>query len=120
MFVHVVPGHDEAMEMLASQLREKLGVDISVDDLPDLRNYGVVDDFYASLEWSGGGLIHTHIALWIVGAPRIDKVTVPIDIESGVVQVDVTPAEEVVLPHEDAANILATFWDRVFSEFTVV
>ena len=115
----VVPGREQAMAMLASQLQEKLGLDISVQDLPDLRDYGVVDDFYASLEWSAGGLLHTHIALWIVGAPRIDKVIVPIDIRSGVVQVDATPAESVVLPQEQAANILATFWDRVFTEFNV-
>ena len=45
--------------------------------------------------------------------------TVPIDIEPGVVQVDVTPPEAVVPPQEEAANILATFWDRVFTEFNV-
>ena len=115
----VVPGRTQAMALLSRQLQERLGVEISVEDLPDLRNYGAVDDFYASLEWSAGGLIHTHIALWIVGAPRIDKVTVPIDVEPGVVQVDATPADAVVLPQEEAANILATFWDRVFTEFNV-
>ena len=45
----VVPGRNQAISLLASQLQERLGVDISVDDLPDLRNYGVVDDFYAAL-----------------------------------------------------------------------
>ena len=83
---------------------------MSVSDLPDLQYYGYVDDFYASLEWSAGGLIHTHIALWIVGSPRIDKVEVPIESKDDVVEIDVTPAD---------AFVLATFWDRVFNEFNV-
>ena len=41
----VVPGRNQAMSLLASQLQERLGVDISVDDLPDHRHYGEVDDF---------------------------------------------------------------------------
>ena len=41
------------------------------------------------------------------------------DIELCVVEVDLAPAEAVVLPQEEAANILATFWDRVFTEFDV-
>ena len=45
--------------------------------------------------------------------------TVPIDVDPGVVQVDATPADAVVRPQEEAANILATFWDRVFTEFNV-
>ena len=69
-----------------------------------------MDDFYATLEWSAGGLIHTHIALWIVGSPRIDKVEVPIETKDDVVEIDVTPAD---------AFVLATFWDRVFNEFNV-
>lgn len=115
----IVPGRAQAMSMLSSQLQEKLGVQMSVDNLPDLRHYGTVTDFYASLEWSAGGLIHTHIALWIVGAPRIDKVDVPMDLKPGVVQIDATPVDCHVLPQEEAANILATFWDRVFTEFNV-
>ena len=62
----VVPGRQEAMTCLESALQQKLGLHVSVSDLPDLQYYGYVDDFYATLEWSAGGLIHTHIALWIV------------------------------------------------------
>ncbi len=106
----VVPGRQEAMTCLESALQEKLGLHVSVSDLPDLQYYGYVDDFYATLEWSAGGLIHTHIALWIVGSPRIDKVEVPIETKDVVVEIDVTPAD---------AFALATFWDRVFTEFNV-
>ena len=48
-----------------------------MEELTDLQHFGSVDDFYASFEWSNGGLVHVHIALWIVGSPRIDKVLVP-------------------------------------------
>ena len=51
-------------------------------DLPDLEQYGKVTDYYASLEWSAGGLVHAHIALWIVGSPRIDKVETPLEAET--------------------------------------
>ena len=47
----VVPGRGQAMELLAGQLQERLGVEISVDDLPDIRNYGAVDDFM--FLWNG-------------------------------------------------------------------
>ena len=35
-----------------------------------------MDDHWATYEWSEGGLIHLHIAFWIVGSPRIDVVTI--------------------------------------------
>ena len=115
----IVPGKEDAMARLGAELQQKLGLEVSVDDLPDMQYYGYVDDFYASLEWSAGGLIHTHIAFWIVGSPRIDKVVVPTETESDVVEIDVTPEEAFVLPQERAANIMATFWDRAFTEFNV-
>ena len=86
------------MALLNAELQQKLGLEASFDDLPDLRYYGCVDDFYASLEWSAGGLIHTHIAFWIVGSPRIDKVVVPIEKEPDVFEIDATPSEAFVLP----------------------
>ena len=39
------------------------GRHVSVSDLPDLQYYGYVDDFYATLEWSAGGIIHTHMCV---------------------------------------------------------
>jgi hypothetical protein len=114
-----VPGKQEAIAILEEELRQKVGIEVCVEDLPDLQQYGRVDDFYASLEWSAGGLVHVHIAYWIVGAPRIDKVVVPRQSEAGVFEVDVTAADAVVLPHERAANVMSTFWDRVICEFNV-
>jgi hypothetical protein len=78
-----------------------------------LEQYGRVDAFYASLEWSAGGLVHVHNPYWIAGAPRIDKVVVPRQSEAGVFEVDVTAADAVVLPHERAANVMSrwqTLW----------
>ena len=66
------------------------------------------------MEWSSGGRVHTHIAFWIVGAPRIGKVVVPTATKSDSVEIDVTPEDAVVLPQEDVANLLAMFLDRVF------
>jgi hypothetical protein len=71
------------------------------------------------MEWSSGGRVHTHIAFWIVGAPRIGKVVVPTATKSDSVEIDVTPEDAVVLPQEDVANLLATFLDRVISDFNV-
>ncbi len=48
----IVPGKEDAMSRLGAELQQKLGLEVSVDDLPDLQYYGYVDDFYASLEWS--------------------------------------------------------------------
>ena len=114
-----VPGMQEGIAILEEELRQKVGIEVCVEDLPDLQQYGRVDDFYASLEWSAGGLVHVHIAYWIVGAPRIDKVVVPRQSEAGVFEVDVTAADAVVLPHERAANVMSTFWDGVICEFNV-
>ena len=72
-----VPGLAEVKRRLQTTLREKIGQDVSIDSLPDLKSMGHVDDFYASFEWSSGGMLHAHMAFWIVGSPRIDKVVVP-------------------------------------------
>ena len=72
-----VPGRDEAQAKLAEELSNRMGVDVLVEEIPDLRHFGCVDDHYASFEWSEGGMIHVHIAFWVVGAPRIDKIEVP-------------------------------------------
>ena len=68
------PGLVSVKARMTEHLRAKVGPGIAFEDLPDLQYLGFVDDFYASFEWSHGGLVHVHIALWIVGSPRIDKV----------------------------------------------
>ena len=72
-----VPGLEEAKAKLQEELCKRLGVEVLVEDLPDLRKFWHVDDLYASFEWSAGGMIHTHMAFWVIGAPRIDKIQVP-------------------------------------------
>jgi hypothetical protein len=105
---------------MTEHLRAKVGPGIAVEDLPDLQCLGVVDDFYASFEWSDGGLVHVHIALWIVGSPRIDKVQVPKELqaegESGRVEINVPIDGETVMPQEEAASLMAAFWERAYTE----
>ena len=113
-----VPGLEAAKQRLLSSLRERLGHDVDLDSLPDLKFMGQVDDFYASFEWSNGGMIHAHMAFWIVGSPRIDKVVVPKD-HGEHVEITATCDTDVVMPQTDAANVMACFWDRVISEFNV-
>ena len=62
-----VPGLELTKERVRTNLEQKLGIPISVDDVtvPDLRHFGLVDDYWLSYEWSDGGIIHAHIALWI-------------------------------------------------------
>ena len=67
-------------------------------------------------------MIHLHIAFWIVGAPRIDKIEVPREKkedEKTWVEIDVVPDGSVVVPEAAAADQLASFWDRAFTEFNV-
>ena len=78
-----VPGRSASTERLASDLSARLGVEVNVDEIPDLQRFGYVDDHYATFEWSEGGMIHAHMAFWIVGAPRIDKFAVPRAKEDG-------------------------------------
>ena len=72
-----VPGLADAQQKLEAELVSRTGLAISVDNAPDVRHFGEVDDWYATYEWSDGGIIHAHMAFWVVGAPRIDKVEVP-------------------------------------------
>ena len=72
-----VPGLGGAQGKIEAELGLRTGVDISVGDIPDLRHFGQVDDWCVIYEWSEGGIIHAHMAFWVAGAPRIDKVEVP-------------------------------------------
>ena len=115
-----VPGQDAAKYKLASDLTARLGVDVDVDEAPDLQFFGRVDDYYATFEWSEGGMIHAHMAFWIVGAPRIDKIDVPrLTTDTAVVEIDSAPPGAQVVAEVDAADRLAAFWDRAYTEFNV-
>ena len=89
--------------------------------MPDLRYFGQVDDFYLTFEWNEGGMNHEHMACWVVGAPRIDKIEVPRESkeEADVVEIEVSLPGASVVPQTEAADRLATFWDRAYTEFSV-
>ena len=67
------PGYALATEW-SQRLSEDMGVEVSVDDVDLGDSWGLVDDVYATFEWSAGGMVHVHIAFWIAGAPCIDKI----------------------------------------------
>ena len=113
-----VPGLEAVKDRLRTSLRERLGHEVDVDCLPDLSCMGHVDHFYATFEWSGRGMLHAHMAFWIVGSPRIDKVLVPKE-QGDHVEIKAACDTDVVLPQTEAANLMACFWDRVISEFNV-
>ena len=115
-----MPGKDAVKLELQTTLRERLGPEVDINALPDLVFMGHVDDFYATYEWSSGGMIHMHMAFWIVGSPRIDKVIVPKEQRDQVIVTErATCDTDVVLPQTEAANLMACFWDRVIAEFNV-
>ena len=64
-------------------------------------------------------MIHAHIALWIVGSPRIDKINVPRELSSEVIEVEPDTEDVRVHTSEEAATRMASFWDRVHTEWNV-
>ncbi len=118
-----VPGLEEAKAKL-KELCSRLGVEVVVEYIPDLAKFGHVDDEYVSFEWSPGGMLHAHMAFWVIGAPRIDKIEVPQEKadegeENTWVEIEVLPDGVTVTPQSEAADRLAAFWDRGFAEFNV-
>ena len=101
-----VPGMDTLRARIEAELERKLGGAVELDEPPDLVHMGLVDDFYASFEWSEGGILHAHIAFWMVGAPRIDKIQVPREKEENVLEIDVDADESTALENDEAANLL--------------
>ncbi|CAK0838817.1 unnamed protein product [Prorocentrum cordatum] len=93
-----VPGRADAQQKVEAELVSRMGVDISVADIPDLSHFGQVDAWYARFEWSEGGIIHAHMAFWVIGDPRIDKVEAPREAAPGIAGVQI----EVPLPGQHA------------------
>ena len=115
-----MPGKDAVKLELQTSLRDRLGPEVDLKALLDIVFMGHVDDHYATFEWSSGGMIHMHMAFWIVGSPRIDKVIVPKEQRDQVIVTErATCDTDVVLPQTEAANLMACFWDRVVAEFNV-
>ena len=117
---HDVPGCADLRSLLQEGLTEFAGTDAQVSDIAVFGGaWGRVDDYWGSLEWSGGGMVHIHLALWIVGAPRIDKVVVPHE-DTGIVAEEQWLDEgAVVLQDGDAAEALGGFFDRVYTEWNI-
>ena len=111
------PGLDNVKARMTQHLHGIVGPNIDVEKMPDIQHVGAVDDFYASFEWSEGGLVHDRIAVWIVGSPRIDKVIMPKEhVDDGYVEIQVPIEGETVLPQERAASLMSAFWERAYTE----
>ena len=115
----LVPGLAAVKARIEAELRQRIGGDVDLDSIPDLVHLGYVDDYYASFEWSDGGLLHAHMAFWIVGSPRIYKIAVPKEHGDHVVEISAGCDTDVVLPEVEAASRMASFWDRVVTEYNV-
>ena len=117
-----VPGRTACMETLQQtmddELRGRGGDGIQVVEL-DCLGWGRVDDFWSSFEWSAGGMVHGHIAYWIKGAPRIDKVVVPDAITGSVDDTVLDFDGQVSLEQGLAAERLASFFDRAYTEYNI-
>ena len=122
-----IPGKEGAAVSLEQELRRQFrDEDGDADVVDDVSvevpaDWGRVDDYWASFEWSAGGMVHVHVALWIVGSPRID----------GVYTCDEKASEEEVmeklggdvgdvhLDDESAARVLSRFFNRLYTEWHI-
>ena len=112
--------HLQALKSLHEEIREAFGPDHAMlNSLQTQGSYGEVDDWWATFEWSSGGMVHVHIAFWIVASPRIDKVL--ISTEETVADAAITLVWDedasVVLNDDAAARVLTKFYDRVYTEW---
>ena len=120
-----VPGKAAALDLnrkvrAESAVRTGLAEeDFLLDDFQLEADYGRVDESYATFEWSAGGMVHVHIALWISGSPRIDKVSIPSSKTDAAKEVHLDTEDRVELEHGEAANRLATFYDRAYTEYSM-
>ena len=104
-----IPGLAAVKARIKEELQKSVGEDVELDDLPDLVHMGSVEDFWASFEWSAGGLLHAHIAFWMVGAPRLDKIIVPKETGANVIEVEVKHEDDcVAVPQEGAVTLSTT------------
>ena len=63
------------------------------------------------------------MAVWMIGAPRLDKIIAPRDLGDNAIEVTVidddVEGKHPAMPKEQAVSLFATFWDRVLTEFNV-
>ena len=80
-----VPDIARAQHAVEKRLAAQVGEDAVENlqlQLPS--DWGAIDDYWATFEWSEGGLIHVRLSLWIVGSPRIDVVKIAAQGVSGI------------------------------------
>ena len=106
----------EAIASFQQELREAIGSEAISASCTTAR-YGRVDDWWATFEWSSGGMVHVHIAFWIVSFPRIDKVLLSSEHNAGSHETVLVWDDDasVVLKDDAAARALTKFYDRVFT-----
>ena len=126
-----VPGATTSREAIRQELAACLGEDVDKDSIATEGNFGEVDDYYATFEWSAGGMVHVHVSFWIVGSPRIDKVVIGqcgCEADKGMAGNGVTPevketvwAEDtdVTMRDGEAARALGKFFERIYTEWNV-
>ena len=118
-----VPGKAEAAQRLQTELARALGgsaqrISVEPAELPE--EWGRVDDFWATFEWSAGGMVHVHVAYWIVGSPRIDKVVFPGRSEDDTREVLWMDDDGVAMEDNAAAAAMAAFYDRAYTEWNLL
>lgn len=121
-----IPGREAYADLLQQEMRRRLGdtfEQLKFDE--SVAAIGRVDDYWASYEWSGGGMVHVHVALWITGSPRVDKVIVqnpsadPPDEASrgGGREILLEEDGDVKLTDAQSANLMASFFDPFYTEW---
>jgi len=112
--------HLQALKSLHEEIREAFGPDHAMlNSLQTQGSYGEVDDWWATFEWSSGGMVHVHIAFWIVASPRIDKVLISTEetVSDAAITLVWDEDASVVLNDDAAARVLTKFYDRVYTEW---
>jgi len=114
-----VPSKKEAMAAVQRELASELDDDSTTfKELHLDADWGRVDDWWACYEWSGGGLVHVHVCLWIKGAPRIDKVKTGA-VTGAVEETLWTEDGQVDLSGDAAAKALNSFFERLYTEWNL-
>jgi hypothetical protein len=117
----IVPGKSDATQATQQELDalfDPSSVTVSSADF----QYGKVDDWWATFELSSGGMVHVHIAFWIVASPRLDMIVMPSDPDPVAKESIVLWDEDasVVLQDDAAAKVLTKFYDRVCTEWNPI
>jgi hypothetical protein len=121
-----IPGSGAYADFLRQEMRQHLGDAFEeVTFERSIAAIGRVDDYWASYEWSAGGMVHVHVALWITGSPRVDKVLAQEPSAASPDETDRKRGREilledrgyVVLTDTQCANLMGAFYDKAYAEW---